>query len=38
MAKGNFNTDELTNYYAKIYAEVENENSTQNEMLKIEQI
>ena len=25
MAKGNFNTDELTNYYAKIYAEVENE-------------
>lgn len=25
MAKGNFNTDELTNYYAKIYAEVEND-------------
>ena len=23
MAKGNFTTDELTNYYAKIYAEVE---------------
>ena len=25
MAKGNFNTDELTNYYAKIYAQVEDE-------------